>query len=54
MAAFMKEMRWYHDLVRRWDGAFVYVSVGGGVAGSYRSVFNSTGSHMLGLAVGLK
>jgi len=55
MAAFMKEMRWYHDLVRRWDGAFVYVPVGGGgVAGSYRSVFNSTGSHMLGYAAPLR
>ena len=55
MAAFMKEMRWYHDLVRRWDGAFVYVPVGGGgVARSYRGVFNSTASHMLGLAVPLR
>ena len=54
MAAFMKEMRWYHDLVRRWDGAFVYVPVGGGVARSYRGVFNATASHMLGYAAPLK
>jgi len=54
MAAFMKEMRWYHDLVRRWDGAFVYVPVGGGVARSYRGVFNATASHMLGYTVPLK
>jgi hypothetical protein len=55
IAAFMKEMRWYHDLVRRWDGAFVHVPVGGGgVARSYRSVFNSTGSHMLGYAAPLR
>jgi len=54
MAAFMKEMRWYHDLMRRWDGAFVYVPVGGGVARSYRGVFNATASHMLGYAAPLK
>ncbi|MBL7223214.1 MAG: hypothetical protein ISS72_05125 [Candidatus Brocadiae bacterium] len=54
IAAFMKELRWYHDLARRWDGAFVYIGTGGGVASSYRSVFNSTGSYMLGYAVPLK
>jgi hypothetical protein len=54
MAAFMKEMRWYHDLVRRWDGSFCYVTVGGGFGKSYRGVFNSTASHMLGLATPLK
>ncbi|MHC4253500.1 MAG: HEAT repeat domain-containing protein, partial [Planctomycetota bacterium] len=54
MAAFMKEMRWYHDLVRRWDGSFCYVGVGGGFGKSYRGVFNSTASHMLGLAAPLK
>jgi len=54
MAAFMKELRWYYDLARRWDGAFVYIGTGGGVASSYRGVFNSTGSYMLGYAVPLK
>ena len=53
-AAFMKEMRWYHDLLRRWDGAFVYVPVGGGVARSYRGVFNATASAMLGYTTPLR
>ena len=54
MAAFMKELRWYYDLARRWDGAFVYTATGGGVGSSYRGVFNSTASYMLGYAVPLK
>ncbi|MDA0840112.1 MAG: DUF6288 domain-containing protein [Planctomycetota bacterium] len=54
IAAFMKELRWYYDLARRWDGAFVYTDTGGGVSSSYRGVFNSTASYMLGYAVGLK
>ena len=54
MAAFMKELRWYYDLARRWDGAFVYTATGGGVGSSYRGVFNSTASYMLGYAVPLR
>ncbi|MCY3019138.1 MAG: DUF6288 domain-containing protein [Planctomycetota bacterium] len=54
MAAFMKELRWYHDLARRWDGAFVNVGTGGGVASSYHGVLGSTGCYMLGYAVPLK
>jgi len=54
IAAFMKELRWYYDLARRWDGAFVYTGTGGGVASSYRGVFNSTASYMLGYAVPLR
>jgi len=54
VAAFMKELRWYYDLARRWDGAFVYTEVGGGVASSYRGVFNSTGSYMLAYALPMK
>ena len=52
--AFMKELRWYYDLARRWDGAFVYTDVGGGVARSYRGVFNSTGSYMLAYALAMR
>jgi HEAT repeat protein len=55
MAAFMKELRWFYDLARRADGSFVYTATGGGgVASSYRGVFNSTASYMLGYAVPLK
>jgi len=54
VAAFMKELRWYYDLARRWDGAFVYTDVGGGVAKSYRGVFNSTGSYMLAYALAMR
>jgi HEAT repeat protein len=54
VAAFMKELRWYYDLARRWDGAFVYTDVGGGVAGSYRGVFNSTASYMLAYALPMR
>lgn len=54
MAAFMKELRWYYDLARRWDGAFVNVDTGGGVASSYHGILGATGSYMLGYAVPLK
>lgn len=55
MAAFMKELRWFYDLARRPDGSFVYTATGGGgVASSYRGVFNSTASYMLGYAAPLK
>jgi hypothetical protein len=54
MAAFMKELRWYYDLARRWDGAFVFVGTGGGVSSGFHGVFNPTGSYMLGYAAPLK
>ena len=54
MAAYMKELRWYYDLARRWDGGFVNVAIGGGVASSYHGVINSTASYMLGYASPLK
>ncbi len=54
MAAFMKELRWYYDLARRWDGSFVNVATGGGVASSYRGIIGATGSYLLGYAVPLK
>ncbi len=54
MAAFMKEVRWYYDLARRWDGSFVNVGTGGGVASSYHGVVGSTASYLLGYAAPLK
>ena len=54
MAAFMKELRWYYDLARRWDGSFVNVGTGGGVASSYHGTVGATGSYLLGYAVPLK
>ena len=54
MAAFMKELRWYYDLARRWDGAFVNVETGGSVASSYHGMLGMTGCYMLGYAAPLK
>jgi len=54
MAAFMKELRWYYDLARRWDGSFVNVETGGGVASSYSGILGATGSYLLGYAAPLK
>jgi HEAT repeat protein len=54
MAAFMKELRWYYDLARRWDGAFVNVETGGGTASSYHGMLAATGCYMLGYAAPLK
>jgi HEAT repeat protein len=54
MAAFMKELRWYYDLARRWDGAFVNVGTGGGVASAYHGTLAATGCYMLAYAVPLK
>jgi HEAT repeat protein len=53
MAAFMKELRWYYDLARRWDGSFVNVGTGGGTSSAYYAI-SATGSYMLGYAVPLK
>jgi Family of unknown function (DUF6288)/HEAT repeats len=53
MAAFMKELRWYYDLARRWDGAFVNVGTGGGTTSAYYAI-SATGSYMLAYAVPLK
>ena len=54
MAAFMKELRWYYDLARRWDGSFVNVGTGGCVASSYHGILGATGSYLLGYAAPLK
>ena len=54
MVAFMKELRWYYDLARRWDGSFVNIATGGGVNSSYHGAISATGSYLLGYAVPLK
>ena len=54
MAAFMKELRWYYDLARRWDGAFVNVGTGGVVASGYHGTLAATGCYMLNYAAPLK
>lgn len=53
MAAFMKELRWYYDLARKWDGSFVNVGTGGGTSSAYYAI-SATGSYMLGYSVPLK
>jgi HEAT repeat protein len=50
----MKELRWYYDLARRWDGAFVNVATGGGVASSYHGTLGATGCYVLAYAAPLK
>jgi len=54
MAAFMKELRWYYDLARRWDGAFVNVETGGGTAPGYHGTLAATGCYLLNYAAPLK
>ncbi|MEI6535288.1 MAG: DUF6288 domain-containing protein, partial [Verrucomicrobiaceae bacterium] len=54
MAAFMKELRWYYDLARCWDGSFVNVATGGGVASSYHGTLAATGCYVLNYAAPLK
>ena len=49
-AAFMKELRWYYDLARRWDGSFTYQPVGGGNGGKYYGI-SPTGAYMLAYAL---
>jgi len=49
-AAFLKELRWYYDLARRWDGSFTYQPVGGGNGGKYYGI-SSTGAYMLAYAL---
>jgi len=53
MAAFMKELRWYYDLARKWDGSFVNVGTGGGTTSAYYAI-SATGSYMLAYAAPLK
>jgi hypothetical protein len=54
-AAMLKEMRWYYDLMRRWDGSFVNQGEGGGwSAGGMYCGWDSTTSYMLTYALPLR
>ncbi|MEI8372848.1 MAG: DUF6288 domain-containing protein [Planctomycetota bacterium] len=50
VAAFLKEMRWYYDSARCWNGSFIYQGLGGG-AGGY---WDSTAGYMLTYALPLR
>lgn len=54
MAAFMKELRWYYDLARRWDGTFVNIETGGGTTSSYHGMLGATGYFLLNYSAPLK
>jgi hypothetical protein len=43
-AAFLKEMRWYYDLARRWDGSFPYQ---GAAKGDKYGNWDCTGAYLL-------
>jgi hypothetical protein len=49
-AAFLKEMRWYYDMARTWQGNFVYQALGGGGGGYW----DPTCSYMLTYALPLR
>ena len=49
-AAFLKEMRWYYDLARTWQGNFVYQGLGGGGGGYW----DPTCGYMLTYALPLR
>ncbi|MCY3018276.1 MAG: DUF6288 domain-containing protein [Planctomycetota bacterium] len=54
-AAMLKELRWYYDLMRRWDGSFAYQGEGGGwSAGGVYCGWDSTTSYMLTFALPLR
>ncbi|MDP7131768.1 MAG: DUF6288 domain-containing protein [Planctomycetota bacterium] len=54
-AAFLKELRWFYDLQRKWDGSFPYQG-GAGMSGSEHKYGNwdCTGSIVLGLCLPLR
>ncbi|MFW6161552.1 MAG: DUF6288 domain-containing protein [Planctomycetota bacterium] len=54
-AAFLRELRWYFDLARRWDGSFRYQG-GAGMSGGEHKYGNwdCTGAYMLAYALPLK
>lgn len=52
VAEFLKPQRWYYELVRRWDGSFIYQHQGGG-RWTYRGL-SSTASYMLAFALPLR
>jgi len=43
-AAYLKEMRWYYDLARKWDGSFVYQGAG---KGDKYGRWDCTGAYLL-------
>jgi hypothetical protein len=49
-AAHLKQLRWYYDLARCWNGSFIYQGLGGG-AGGY---WDSTAGYMLTYALPLR
>jgi len=49
-AALLKELRWYYDLARRWDGSFAYQAEGGGGGGYW----DPTTGYMLTYALPLR
>ena len=54
-AAFLKELRWYFDLARRWDGSFAYQG-GAGMGGGEHKYGNwdCTGAYLLAYALPLR
>lgn len=54
-AAFMKELRWFHDLERRWDGGFVYQGAPGGAGAEHKyGGWDCTGARVLACALPLR
>jgi len=53
-AAFLKELRWYYDLARRWDGSFAYQG-GAGMSGAEHNYgdWDCTGAYILTCALPL-
>lgn len=55
MAAHFKEIRWHLDLLRRWDGSFVYDAAAGGTPGNeYLGRNSATAFYMLTYAAPLR
>jgi len=54
-AAFLKELRWYYDLARRWDGGFPYQGAAGrGGSEHCYGGWDCTGAYILACALPLK
>lgn len=54
-AAFLREMHWFYDLERRWDGSFIYQG-GAGMAGAEHTTpgWDTTGARVLMYAMNLR
>ncbi|MFQ6131670.1 MAG: DUF6288 domain-containing protein [Armatimonadota bacterium] len=50
-AAHMKELTWYFDLARRWDGRFLYQGVPANTGGHSYGSWDSTGAYLLTYAL---